>query len=906
MVSVTDPMGVVTTYAVDDFGCVVQEVSPDAGTTSYVYDKTGNMVSKTDAMGITTSYTYDALNRLTGIDFPGASQDVVYTYDEGENGIGRLSGMVDPSGAAFFSYDTLGRLTEDVRIIDGVFYTTGYGYDAAGVLKSMTYPDGREVSYTLDAAGRIVTITTTDDTGTHILADSIAYLPFGPLSEMTLGNGTDIDKAFDARYRLTHLSAGGYLNRAYGMNDVGNITAITDLLDPDHSQTFTYDDLYRLTNATGVYGTIDYSYDKVGNRLSRTENGAVDTYSYVPGTNRLDTVTGAHPMQFAYDANGSTAAMGDRSLIYNQNNRLIQVMENAAVLGEYVYNARGQRIKKTTGPETTIFHWDQFGDIIGESDPEGKFLTTYAYLGVTRLAAFQSGGTPSEISIQVGTDEGRTLSGIKVYAFTESGAYTGKNAVTGDNGTAVFAAADFVHGDYQFRADYLSDQFWSDVIGIPGTYSASIDIAEEITTVSVTQAGATAAGVKVYLFNDSGTYLGQYRITDGEGLTFFVLPEGQGYTFRADLLGSRYFSDVVTVAPGQSAPVAVDAGGGLLTFTLKENDGVVMAGVRTYLFSDAGSYLGKSITTNAHGVAEYPVSSGRYTIRTDYLGYQHWSDTIVVTGDTAADLALLHKDVTITVDGDKAGDIQPREGVEVHLFTASGSYQGHTAVTDDRGQAVFRLPASKYKVRADYMGQQFWSNDFVQKDAPVVIHEGDVDITVSRFDAALEGVPVYVFSDSGSYLGLSGTSSGNIPLTFRLPAGVYNFRADYLGSQYFSGKTDLKEDLSNPVTISTGGGNLPLPSRKPKACQWPESIAICSRLPVPTWVTRPPPATMVKCCSTWPTAPTRFVWTIWAINIGRRSFRCQRIRKWSLRFSTRMWRSLCKRTTVRIRSLSRA
>ncbi len=814
LVAVTDAEEHETRYAFDDLDRVLEEISPDAGTTRYAYDTAGNMTERTDAVGVTTIYTYDALNRLAGIHYPDASQDIIYTYDEGVNGIGRLTGMSDPSGSATYRYDALGRLTAEHRTIEEKTYTTAYGYDAAGVLTSMIYPDGRKISYAVDGAGRIVAVATTVDGVTTTLADDIAYLPFGPLRQMRLGNGTVVDHVFDLRYRLAQLSAGAYLERSYETDPVGNITAITDALDPARSQVFAYDEFYRLTGAEGIYGAIDYTYDKVGNRLTRTENGALDIYGYLPGTNRLDSVTGADPMQFAYDANGSTTTMGDKSLIYNQNNRLIQVVENAATLGEYVYNGQGQRIKKTAGGETTVFHWDQFGNVIGESDTEGNFSATYVYLGMTRLAALKTGATQNEITVHVTTDEGRTLAGIKVYAFTDSGAYTGKYAVTGPDGTAVFTSAEFADGTYKFRADVLTDRFWSPVITIPGMYSASVDIPEALTTVVVTQAGAPVSGVKVYLFNETGAYLGQYQTTDGDGQVAFMLPENQGYQFRADLLGSRYYSETVTVAADQILPVIVDTGGGILSFTLQIAENAPISGVKTYLFTETESYLGISVTTDMSGLAQYPVSSGSYKIRCDYLGKQFWSETIVLADDTSVALTLPHEDVTITVAGDNADDITPLAGVKTYLFTAAGSYQGISATTDSNGQVVFSLPASEYKVRVDYLGQQFWSASLNQNDASVIIPEGATDIWVTRLDAPLDDVPVYVFSGSGAYLGLNGRSSDVAALTFRLPSGEYNFRADYLGSQYFSGNTVLIEGQSNPVTVSTGGGNFTLTVRE--------------------------------------------------------------------------------------------
>ena len=85
------------------------------------------------------------------------------------------------------------------------------------------------------------------------------------------------------------------MDLAYTLDPVGNVTTITDAMDDAGSQSFGYDDLYRLTSANGVYGAVSFTYDKIGNRLTRTVNGQTDTYQYTDGTSRLQVITGALP-----------------------------------------------------------------------------------------------------------------------------------------------------------------------------------------------------------------------------------------------------------------------------------------------------------------------------------------------------------------------------------------------------------------------------------------------------------------------------------------------------------------------------------------------------------------------------------------------------------------------------------
>jgi RHS repeat-associated protein len=56
------------------------------------------------------------------------------------------------------------------------------------------------------------------------------------------------------------------------------------------------------------------------------------------------------------------------------------------VVGEYVYNGKGERVKKTAGGKTTVFHYDARGQLIAESDEAGATLREYVYLEGAPLA----------------------------------------------------------------------------------------------------------------------------------------------------------------------------------------------------------------------------------------------------------------------------------------------------------------------------------------------------------------------------------------------------------------------------------------------------------------------------------------------------------------------------------------
>ena len=289
---------------------------------------------------------------------------------------------------------------------------------------------------------------------------------------------------------------------------------------------------------------------------------------------------------------------------------------------------------------------------------------------------------------------------------------------------------------------------------------------------------------------------------------------GRRFKFRADILGSQYWSAVTEISAGGTNAVSVAAGGGHFRVVVQEDAETPMPGIKVYLFNAAATYLGQYQISDASGAVGFQVSQGTYKVCADYLGYRFWSPETPVDGNTAINLTISHQDIDISVAGAFQVADTPMAGIKVYLFTPSGSYLGQYQHTDLTGLTTFHLPEMSYKVRADYLNQQFWSSDFTWQDVDINIPMADAEVFVTQNSLAIEGVTVYVFSATGAYLGISGTTELNGVVTFRLPAANYTFRADYQGSQYWSGQETLLADLSNPVSIASGGGSFDLTVRK--------------------------------------------------------------------------------------------
>lgn len=394
LTSVTDATGKTTSYQYNAFGDLLSLTSPDTGTTTMTYDSAGNLLTVTDARNITASYSYDALNRVTSIDYPGTTEDITFTYDDtvnGNKGVGRLTQVTDESGSTSYQYDGKGQLVNETRIINGLSFTTGYQYDAAGLVTQVTYPSGRTVDYQRNNLGQVIEVATTANGQTQTLANNISYLPFGPLTSMTYGNGKVLTQTYDQDYRLTSKHTTGLQQLSYGYTLRNNISSISDLLDSSKSQSFSYDALGRLTDASGDYGTQSYSFDPIGNRLSKTQDGVTDSYTYSSTSHQLQSVG---TTALTYDAIGNTLTKGDLTFTYNQEGRLATASKTG-MNASYTYNAQGQRVKKVVSDGvstvTTLYHYDQGGQLIAETDELGNLLKEYLYLDGQRLATIDNG-----------------------------------------------------------------------------------------------------------------------------------------------------------------------------------------------------------------------------------------------------------------------------------------------------------------------------------------------------------------------------------------------------------------------------------------------------------------------------------------------------------------------------------
>ncbi len=98
--------------------------------------------------------------------------------------------------------------------------------------------------------------------------------------------------------------------------------------------------------------------DANGNRVTKTLNGATDTYTSDAG-DKLTAITGANPKTFAYDACGRTTSITaggvSTNFSYDYEDRVTQITRSGMTTNSFGYNGVGTRVSKTDSSGSATF-----------------------------------------------------------------------------------------------------------------------------------------------------------------------------------------------------------------------------------------------------------------------------------------------------------------------------------------------------------------------------------------------------------------------------------------------------------------------------------------------------------------------------------------------------------------------
>jgi RHS repeat-associated protein len=404
LTAVTDANGNTTRYAYDLMGRVIKTTNAQNASAAMTYDEAGNIVTATDYAGVLTTYAYDGLDRLSSKTTGTSVVSFTYTID------GLLAAVTDASGVTAYTYDSMNGLT-DVKYPDGTYLH--YVYDVSGRLTSVQTAYGT-TGYTYDLLNRLTSVT--DLTGA---VTAYTYDANGNRSSMKYANGIATNYTYDSCNRLiqeTITDSTGTILESYTIT-LGAAGERTQIVELHRTVSYEYDSLYRLTKETisagGLSKDTDYTYDAMGNRLTKTSDGAVTGYTY----NSLNQLTGETGITYTYDANGSQTSQDGASktaaYTYDQQGRLIGAVVTtggATTTETYQYNWSGIRTSKTTNGVKTKYLIDPNGSlsqVIAELDSAGN-LVTYYTRGSELISLHRTGGTGTG---GAGTGTGETGTG---------------------------------------------------------------------------------------------------------------------------------------------------------------------------------------------------------------------------------------------------------------------------------------------------------------------------------------------------------------------------------------------------------------------------------------------------------------------------------------------------------------
>jgi RHS repeat-associated protein len=440
LVEVKDDQGNVSRMTYDNLGRRTVVDNPDSGTTRTVYDLASNPIAKITANlraeGTQITYDYD-FTRLRKIVYPDFHEnDVTYTYGAPAaafNRAGRIARVIDESGLENRFYGQLGEVVKEIKTVASdtqgngpnspEVYATGYTYDTFGRLQQLVYPDGEVLTYKYDAGGMARQATGQKGSHAYRYVERLEYDKFGQRAFMESGNGVQTVYSYDPlSRRLSNLKAGKngtnpFQDINYVYDDVGNVLRLSNNVAVPHasqsggptSQTYHYDDLYRLTGATGTYAfapnksdrySLDMTYDSVNNIMSKDQDHEVVEPSGVPIVQHATTYDWAYryggvhphapthigPRTFRYDANGNQVAWTHdangtrRAIVWDEENRVQSVIDNGHRM-TYKYNDAGERVIKR-GPQGETVYVNPYFEIRNR-----EIGTKNVFVGSTRVVS---------------------------------------------------------------------------------------------------------------------------------------------------------------------------------------------------------------------------------------------------------------------------------------------------------------------------------------------------------------------------------------------------------------------------------------------------------------------------------------------------------------------------------------
>ena len=382
LIEIIDPLQNVIRIHRDGVGDVMSVDDPDIGITTFERDAVGNVTRRADARERSVYYTYDAANRLRQKDYDRAKKlgrgDFEFRYDRDRLSTGLLSSIQSRSGAESYDYDIMGRVaatTYDIKrsLAPAAHFRIGSDFDARGRLHRLVYPSGHIATYEYD--GPFLKRVLVDS---RLLAQFDNVSANGKPAHISFANGVSAERTYsrggvdDCSVRPGFICAESIVaprtvvaSNTYRYDGIGNLIERNDAL-TDESIRYAYDARDRLLSVATSSDVLErYKYDDSDNVLETFTAKQEHVFTYPgagPASHRPHAIDSFDGQPWRYDQTGRLVSNGRQFFRYDAEGHLTFSRRGPWIMQwlpgrrtSYQYNARGERISKTSTAVTEIF-----------------------------------------------------------------------------------------------------------------------------------------------------------------------------------------------------------------------------------------------------------------------------------------------------------------------------------------------------------------------------------------------------------------------------------------------------------------------------------------------------------------------------------------------------------------------
>ncbi len=412
LLNVTDPIAVANGATYDSLSRKISSWQEINGTKQFVHtyqhDDANRKLIHTDPKGTVSTQIYDPLGRLIERDMQPAANSTMqpkkttYVLDDPTHAYsqGKVSSVTLSDGEVYlFEYDPCGNQSKTTIQLDGDSYLFEKVYNVMGQVQTLTFPDGSVQTNSYNTAAQRDGVSLQNGSqAQQAAAKYTAFNAFGMPTHATIGVETLMEMVheFDDTgllnsQSLTGANGSAIASTSFAWNDFHQLDGIQDEVTPDNSQSYQYDPVGRLQNASGDYGDQGYEYDLGGNlTLKDGITYQSDGHQVKTGTQNGETVFNAE-----YDDNGNMTSTTRNGVMttytYDADNYLVQSGE-----ATITYDYTGRRLKKQIQGSVTTYYLAPYYQV--NVFPNGAKQHTIFVMGNHGVLASVTGvdaGTPT-------------------------------------------------------------------------------------------------------------------------------------------------------------------------------------------------------------------------------------------------------------------------------------------------------------------------------------------------------------------------------------------------------------------------------------------------------------------------------------------------------------------------------